>query len=219
MPNVIEVKQNPKKPENAFIKLDDGTDAWCPSFEEAEKLVIGQPLPEGWEQSQGDFGPRIFPPKKPGGKGGGGGYRNSKEWLLQEQASIHRSVALEHAVRFVTNLTIAGEPSPTDVDPYFHHFVDLLTSGTAPAPASAATPSATKTPSTTVAPTDTGAADGVAEETRNPWAEAIGEGGPAQGECAHEHTTILKPDDVTPMPKGKVRCLDCGKAIPESIPA
>jgi len=92
---VIDVKQNPKKPEQAYIKLQDGTDAWCPDWEAAKTLKKGEPLPEDWTQDQGDYGPRIFPPKKPGQGTGKAAYRNTKDGMREEQASIHRSVAFQ----------------------------------------------------------------------------------------------------------------------------
>ncbi len=94
MSNVVAVKQNPKKPENAFITLDDGTDAWCPDYEKAKALVIGQPLPDGWRQDQGEYGPRIFPPSDRKG-GGQAAWRNTKEGAEFEAENWRRKQAIE----------------------------------------------------------------------------------------------------------------------------
>lgn len=98
MANVAGVKANPKKPENAYIKFDDGTEAWCPSFELASKLTLGAPLPEGWRQDEGEYGPRVFPPQER--KGGGGGFApkaafaNTQEGMAYREERSDRRTAL-----------------------------------------------------------------------------------------------------------------------------
>jgi len=99
MSNVASVKQNPKKPENAYIKFDDGTEAWCPSFEKASALELGKPLPDGWTQDQGEYGPRAFPPKdRKGFAGGKSSWYNSEEGTRFTQERMDRRTALMQAV-------------------------------------------------------------------------------------------------------------------------
>lgn len=89
MPNVVSVKPNPKKPENAYIRFDDGTEAWCPDTEKAKALVIGQPLPNEWRVDEGDYGPRAFPPSDRKGTPQAA-FRNTKEGFLLEQQGYYR---------------------------------------------------------------------------------------------------------------------------------
>ena len=104
MSNVASVKQNPKKPENAYIKFDDGTEAWCPSFEKASALEVGKPLPDGWTQDQGEYGPRAFPPKdRKGFAGGKSSWYNSEEGVRFTQERTDRRTALMQAVATVAD--------------------------------------------------------------------------------------------------------------------
>jgi hypothetical protein len=224
---VLAVKANPKKPDQAYVTLhDQDKDAWCPSFELASKLVIGEALPPGWDVSQGDYGPRLFPPKeKKGGFGGGAAaWRNTKEGAFAEQERMDRRTALMQAVTFHhgTSAEVAG------IADEFYAWLRKTAGGTAtPAAGTGATAAGQAKPSTAppvsaptsapVMPEKQPASRGIGA-TPEGGAEAQGPGllptgaASSPGPCAHPDTSPLKMDGKA-MPKGFVRCLSCNQGV------
>lgn len=199
MPNVAEVKQNPKKPENAFVKFDDGTDAWCPDFEKASTLVIGQPLPDGWRQDVGDYGPRVFPPndKKGGGGGGKAAWANTEDGERFVQERMDRRTALMQAVTHVP----VGSPAAilTEAEKFYAWL--RKSSGVAPL--------STANPPSTVAPDPQPAAPAQAAGGKRAAAAKAGTQTPASAaprcpSCGSEEVGFT-PD------KSAASCLTCGQ--------
>jgi hypothetical protein len=65
----------------------------------ADELKPGRPLPPDWRVKQGEHGPILEAPRKPGGGFGGGGFRNSEAGLRLEQDRLDARTAATIAAR------------------------------------------------------------------------------------------------------------------------
>jgi len=160
----VEPRNREGKKPDASVFLSDGTKAWCGDQEAAVALKVGEPLPQGWERSEGDYGPRVSPPRK-GGGGGATAWRNTKEgaayeregWAIKEERSDRRT-ALMQAVAFC-----APDPSGEVMLGFADDFYAWLriTSGSVPptplgTTATARTPTAAGKPHPSPAPKPSG---------------------------------------------------------------
>lgn len=84
---VIAVKPNPKDPKQAFVKLEDGTEAWTPDIGLVKPLVDKE-VPQGWafRDNKAGTGKVLLPPQAKGGPR----WRDSKEAALFDQAGYER---------------------------------------------------------------------------------------------------------------------------------
>jgi hypothetical protein len=199
------------------VRFDDGREV--PGYDlPADKLVVGQPLPEGWSVEMSARGkPYIKVPKERKGGGFGGGaaaFRNTKEGQAIEQERMDRRTALMQAV------ANSGPDMPNyvpNVLKYADEFYAWLRRS-ANLPASSATgagtphtPAPTSSAVSTVAPErQPGTQEGLraAAEDRGQGSEAFGEG--VTGPCSHQDTSPLRPDG-NGLPAGMLRCLACGQ--------
>ena len=225
--NVASVKANPKKPENAYIKFDDGTEAWCPSFEKASALVIGQPLPADWTQDVGEYGPRAFPPKEFKGGGGKAAWANTEpgERFVQERMDRRTALMQATALALQPGVTSTVMPLPDSTVAVAGVFYEWLRQNVKESGVGSITPPSTgveltgmlsspvpdNTPAGTPFPagqTEEGGSQGGTEGKR------VLDSPPSS--CPpHGRVTDLKPDGKQ-MPKGKLRCEDCGAVLNES---
>lgn len=226
MSNVAGVKQNPKKPENAYIKFDDGTEAWCPSFEAASKLKIGEPIPDDWTQDVGDFGPRAMPPRPSKGKGAmPAAFRNTKEGFLLEQEGyarkderMDRRTALMQAVEHAAHFETASETYLLSLADDLYAWLRKTSGSGVSLPSQSTPPSRPPGPEpTSRAQTDTaGRSAGTSQDRTQPLEGAASSAGQeAQGEgvtspagaCDHAWSP-LRPDGGA-LPAGMGRCTHC----------
>jgi len=101
--NVVSVAPHPNTEKNwRHVTLEENGNrqrAVCFAGAAADELKPG-PLPPDWRMKQGEHGPILEPPRKPGGGGfGGGGYRNSEAGVRYEQDRLDRRLAAELAAR------------------------------------------------------------------------------------------------------------------------
>jgi hypothetical protein len=92
-------KPSQNRPDAGMVTVQDESgifEAWTPNVKAVEPY-LGKDLPEGWQKSSGEYGPRLLPPRESRPAGPSAAYRNTKEGALAEQESIHRSVALQWA--------------------------------------------------------------------------------------------------------------------------
>lgn len=215
--NVLSVEAKGEKA--GIIVTDDGQRIWTPEKATADALV-GKPIPPDWTIKQGEYGPQAFPPRDKKGFGGGAAaFRNTREGMLAEQESIHRSVALTQAVVFISSGEAPAEAKPLELADRFYHWL----SQSPPRDSHGTGASSTVVPhKATPVPHPPAADEGRGRKAQNragteggsppPATEQgkLGEGEPApSGVCAHEHTSPLKPDGA-PLPHGFLRCLGCG---------
>ena len=213
---VQEVKQNPKKPENAFVKFLDGTEAWCPSWEAASKLKIGEPLPPDWRQDEGDYGPRVFPPK-PAGTGRSGApaaFRNTKDGFLAEQEGRQRWQRVEEERRdrrtALMQAVIANPDAWGSVADDMYHWLRITASA----------PQAEEVPSSEPV---RGAADTAGGSGTVEAAGVKHDKGKVGGSPAVIHAPACSEPGYSPlrkngnaMPEGKLRCIECNVTANEA---
>lgn len=99
---VISVAPHPnvEKPHWRHVTIRrDGEQVRAVCFSNSADELKPGPLPLGWTVKQGDHGPILEPPRKPGGFGGGGGFRNSEPGLRLEQDRLDARMAAQLAAR------------------------------------------------------------------------------------------------------------------------
>ncbi len=89
------------------VELDDKTNPIPCYSAEASTLVVGEPLPAGWEVKVSAKGKDYLavPKSNKGGSGGAAAFRNTEAGFRAEQDSISRSVALKAAVDLAKDAT------------------------------------------------------------------------------------------------------------------
>jgi hypothetical protein len=191
----------------AILVMSDDTRVWTPDKALADTLV-GKSIPEDWTIKQGDLGPQAFAPRpKTGGFGGAAAYKNTKEGMLLEQDSIHRSVALKLAVKQHGENGPEHEAYADGVTQLFNFYLKLLSSGAV----TDALPSRAPESSVVPPPGDGGEVEGVG-------VGGLGEELPTPVDprtCKHEATSPLAPSGRA-LKEGRVRCLDCNLVIEEA---
>jgi hypothetical protein len=172
------------------IRFDDGQEVR--GYDLPKEPRVGEPLPDGWEIATSKAGkPYIKVPKPGGGRGGGApaAFRNTRDGFLLEQASIHRSVALQRAVEYYPDRVAETEANLTVLQIADDFYAWLSKTPVAPQQA----PS-TPQPVRSEAKKDEGSS---AARTGGEWGAEPKEGEP----------------DGSPLPKGFVRCNDCGTVM------
>lgn len=91
------------------VELDDKTNPIPCYSGEASKLVVGQPLPEGWSVEKSSKGKDYLKvPKKGGGFGGQSSWYNSEAGVKFTQERMDRRTALMQAVACLGSQEFAG---------------------------------------------------------------------------------------------------------------
>ena len=208
----------------AILLMDDGSKVWTPDIEKAKSL-LNQPIPPTWRMTDGDYGPQAFPPREARGGGGMSAWRNTKEGFLAEQQGRlawqrededrkDRRTALMQAVALAGQLGLdtAGLLYLEDVVATSNAFYAWLrkTSGSPTRAASAEPPSGPGGPDPTSSPS---LAPLSGDENATGGGSVLGKG--AAAPCSHSKVSDLKPDGK-PLPKGRLRCDDCGTVLNES---
>ena len=210
-----------------LITFENGSKpAWTPNFEQARALLkVGAPIPPDWTVTEGDYGPKAMPPRPKGG-GGATAWRNTREgaeyenanrirWQEYEQERMDRRTALMQAVAANTGIT-------TELAEKFYQW--LRKSAGASGGRGSAAPGATRPSAAAHVPADHTSGEEPSRQTLAHGEGTSGSKGSSPGPsrdkhkpgCPKTHVSDLKPDETTPMPKGKLRCTDCGAVLDES---
>ncbi len=216
---VTKVAPNPKNDAWRTVTVDD-KDFIVFSAKAADELEIGKPLPEGTEEEPPKFTGALPSLKLPWKKKGGGGraesWNYSEAGVRYSQERTDRRTALMQGVEFHHD-TGAEDISVLREADYFYAWLRASDSPSIGAAEGAPITSAVGGGGTRTDPKPperpvTGM--GKAQPVEGGGAETSGlDAASSPTICEHIHTSPLRPDG-TEMPISKVRCLDCGKAVP-----
>lgn len=125
----------PKGEKAAMLVMSEGPKIWTPDIEKAKEL-LGKPIPESWEQKNGQYGPQALPPRDK--RNAPAAWRNTKEGAEAEHRSIlarqreredasHRRTALMQSVAMAAGSTPRMSQLLEQADTFYNW---LLSGGT-----------------------------------------------------------------------------------------